>query len=65
MTAGAGVGETDRAETLKYLVYSSVASRPMDPADLEAILYTARRRNRAATSAARIGPSVLSRCSVS
>lgn len=46
MTAGAGVEETHRAETLKYLVYSSVASRPMDPADLEAILYTARRRNR-------------------
>jgi len=30
---------------LKYLVYSSVATRTMTPADLESILFTARSRN--------------------
>lgn len=48
MMAGRGEDRADRGETLKYLVYSSVATRPMDPSDLEAILYTARRRNLAA-----------------
>ncbi|GLB65448.1 hypothetical protein NCCP2495_33300 [Dietzia sp. NCCP-2495] len=45
MTAAAESRRSPQAGALKYLVYSSVATRTMLPADLESILFTARREN--------------------
>ncbi|MCD2262705.1 BLUF domain-containing protein [Dietzia aurantiaca] len=45
MTAVVSTDRPSGTGDLKYLVYSSVATRPMSHTDLESILFTARRHN--------------------
>lgn len=45
MTVNNDAASTSQSGELKYLVYTSVATRKMLPDDLESILFTSRRRN--------------------